>query len=78
VAITGRDHDRLGRFAEERGEPAGLVLLAGDAADSTAVHAAVQATIHKCGRLDTVVANAGCAPTTPWPTATRADGARWS
>ena len=40
---------------------AGLLLLAGDAADYTAVHAAIEATIHKFGRLDTVVANAGFA-----------------
>jgi len=61
VAITGRDHDRVGGVAEKLGEPAGLLLLAGDAADYTAVHAAVEATIHKFGRLDTVVANAGFA-----------------
>ena len=78
MAITGRDHDRLGRFAEELGEPAGLLPLAGDAADYGAVHAAVQATVHKFGRLDTVVANAGLPPTTPSPTATPADGSRWS
>jgi NADP-dependent 3-hydroxy acid dehydrogenase YdfG len=50
VTITGRDHDRLGRLP-----------LAGDAAGYTAVHAAVGATVHKFGRLDTVVANAGFA-----------------
>jgi NADP-dependent 3-hydroxy acid dehydrogenase YdfG len=61
VTITGRDHDRLGRFAQELGEPAGLLPLAGDATDDRAVHAAVEATIHKFGRLDTVVANAGFA-----------------
>jgi NADP-dependent 3-hydroxy acid dehydrogenase YdfG len=61
VTITGRDHHRLGRFAEALGEPAGLLTLAGDAADSTAVQAAVESTVHKFGRLDTVVANAGSA-----------------
>jgi NADP-dependent 3-hydroxy acid dehydrogenase YdfG len=61
VTITGRDHDRLGRFAEELGEPAALLPLAGDAADYPAVQAAVEATINKFGQLDTVVANAGFA-----------------
>jgi NADP-dependent 3-hydroxy acid dehydrogenase YdfG len=61
VAITGRDHQRLGRVAQELGDPAGLLPLAGDAADYAAVHAAVEATIHSFGRLDTVVANAGFA-----------------
>jgi NADP-dependent 3-hydroxy acid dehydrogenase YdfG len=61
VTITGRDHDRPGRFAEELGEPAGLLTLAGDAADYTAVQAAVESTVHRFGRLDTVVANAGFA-----------------
>jgi NADP-dependent 3-hydroxy acid dehydrogenase YdfG len=61
VTITGRDHGRLGRFAEELGEPAALLPLAGDAADYPAVQAAVEATINKFGQLDTVVANAGFA-----------------
>jgi NAD(P)-dependent dehydrogenase (short-subunit alcohol dehydrogenase family) len=61
VTTTGRDHHRPGRFAEELGEPAGLLTLAGDAADYTAVQAAVESTVHKFGRLDTVVANAGFA-----------------
>jgi NAD(P)-dependent dehydrogenase (short-subunit alcohol dehydrogenase family) len=37
------------------------LTLAGDAADYTAVQAAVGATVHRFGRLDTVVANAGFA-----------------
>jgi NADP-dependent 3-hydroxy acid dehydrogenase YdfG len=61
VAVTGRDPDRLGTFAKELGEPAGLLPLAGDAADYAAVQAAVEATINKFGRLDTIVANAGFA-----------------
>jgi NADP-dependent 3-hydroxy acid dehydrogenase YdfG len=61
VTVTGRDHRRLGRFATELGEPAGLLPLVGDAADDQAVQAAVDATVHKFGRLDTVVANAGFA-----------------
>jgi NADP-dependent 3-hydroxy acid dehydrogenase YdfG len=61
VTITGRDHKRLGRFVQELGEPVGLLPLAGDAADDEAVRAAVEATVHRFGRLDTVVANAGFA-----------------
>jgi NADP-dependent 3-hydroxy acid dehydrogenase YdfG len=61
VTVTGRDRQRLGRFAQERGDPAGLLPLAGDAANDQAVRAAVEATIDKFGQLDTVVANAGFA-----------------
>jgi NADP-dependent 3-hydroxy acid dehydrogenase YdfG len=61
VTITGRDRQRLGRFARQLGEPAGLLPLAGDAADDRAVQAAVEATVDQFGRLDTVVANAGFA-----------------
>jgi NADP-dependent 3-hydroxy acid dehydrogenase YdfG len=61
VTITGRDRDRLGRFAAELGEPVGLLPLAGDAADHHAVQAAVEATVLRFGRLDTAVANAGFA-----------------
>ena len=59
VTITGRGQDRLRTFAEEVGEPAGLLTLAGDAADDDAVRSAVESTVKEFGRLDTVVANAG-------------------
>jgi NADP-dependent 3-hydroxy acid dehydrogenase YdfG len=78
VTITGRDHHRLGRFAEELGEPAGLLTLAGDAADYTAVQAAVESTVHKFGRLDTVVANAGFATHGTLADGDPDRGARWS
>jgi NADP-dependent 3-hydroxy acid dehydrogenase YdfG len=78
VTITGRDHQRLGRFAQELGEPAGLLPLAGDAADYQAVQAAVEATVDKFGRLDTVVANAGFATHDTLADGDPADGARWS
>ena len=68
VTITGRDHHRLGRFAEELGEPAGLLT------HYTAVQAAVGATVHRFGRLDTVVANAGFAT---HDTLTDGDPDRW-
>ncbi len=61
VAVTGRDHDRLDRFAKELGKPADLLTLPGDAADYGAVRAAVESTVAQFGRLDTVVANAGFA-----------------
>ncbi len=61
VTITGRDGGRLSRFAKELGEPAGLLTIAGDAADYDAVRHAVDTTVREFGRLDNVVANAGYA-----------------
>jgi NADP-dependent 3-hydroxy acid dehydrogenase YdfG len=78
VAITGRDHDRLGRLAQELGEAAGLLLLAGDAADYTAVHTAVETTSTSSGGWTPSSPMPELPPTTPWPTATPTDGARWS
>ena len=61
VTITGRGEERLGRFAEELGEPANLLTLVGDASDWDAVSSAVDTTVAQFGRLDAVVANAGFA-----------------
>ncbi|MFD1541925.1 SDR family oxidoreductase [Nonomuraea guangzhouensis] len=61
VTITGRGEDRLRRFAEELGSPSELLPLVGDASDYDDVRSAVQATVERFGRLDTVVANAGFA-----------------
>ncbi|OKI30664.1 SDR family oxidoreductase [Streptomyces sp. CB03911] len=61
VAVTGRDEGRLERFAAELGRPAGLLTLAGDAADHIAVEAWVEATVAAFGQVDAVVANAGVA-----------------
>ena len=61
VAVTGRGEARLRRFAEELGEPAGLLTLPGDAADHDAVRSAVETTLGEFGRLDNAVANAGYA-----------------
>ncbi|MFI6161850.1 SDR family oxidoreductase [Micromonospora sp. PTRAS2] len=61
VAVTGRNTDRLGRFAASLGEPKELLTLPGDAADHEAVAAAVAATVEAYGRLDVAVANAGYA-----------------
>jgi NADP-dependent 3-hydroxy acid dehydrogenase YdfG len=59
VTVTGRDPERLDRFAESLQKPADLLTVAGDAADYRAVTAAVDATIERFGRLDNAVANAG-------------------
>src|SRR4051812_8969043 len=61
VTVTGRGQDRLRRFAEELGKPAGLLTIVGDAADYDSVRSAVETTVKEFGRLDTVVANAGFA-----------------
>ncbi|MFC1410270.1 SDR family oxidoreductase [Streptacidiphilus sp. N1-12] len=61
VAVTGRNADRLKRFADEADAPERLLTIAGDAADHIAVADAVQATLQAFGRLDTVIANAGYA-----------------
>jgi NAD(P)-dependent dehydrogenase (short-subunit alcohol dehydrogenase family) len=77
VTITGRGEDRLRTFAEELGEPAGLLTQVGDAADWDAVRTAVDATVEAFGRLDTVVANAATRTSTMSPTAILPPGATW-
>jgi NADP-dependent 3-hydroxy acid dehydrogenase YdfG len=61
VAVTGRGEARLRGFAEEVGDPEGLLTISGNAGEYDEVRAAVEATIKEFGRLDTVVANAGVA-----------------
>ncbi|WP_028801807.1 SDR family oxidoreductase [Streptomyces sp. 142MFCol3.1] len=61
VTVTGRGEERLHAFAEELGRPEALLTIPGDAADYEHVAAAVEATLKRFGRLDTVVANAGFA-----------------
>ncbi|AZQ38734.1 SDR family oxidoreductase [Streptomyces cyaneochromogenes] len=61
VAVTGRGEARLRGFAEELGEPEGLLTIVGNTAEYGEVQAAVDATLKAFGRLDTVVANAGFA-----------------
>ncbi|WP_328437604.1 SDR family oxidoreductase [Streptomyces sp. NBC_00444] len=61
VAVTGRGEERLRGFAEELGDPEGLLTISGNAGEYDQVRAAVEATIKEFGRLDTVVANAGFA-----------------
>ncbi|MER6809846.1 SDR family NAD(P)-dependent oxidoreductase [Spirillospora sp. NPDC000708] len=74
VAVTGRDRDRLDRFAKSCGAPADLLPLTADAADPEAVHAAVDATVARFGRLDAAVANAGTAAS---DSVVDGDPARW-
>jgi NADP-dependent 3-hydroxy acid dehydrogenase YdfG len=59
VAVTGRDTTRLDRLASDLNRPSQLLTLPGDAADNTAVEAAVSATLDRFGRLDVAIANAG-------------------
>lgn len=74
VVVTGRSEDKLGRFAKELGEPDDLLTVVGDAADDAAVQDAVNRTLQRFGRLDTVVANAGFAT---HDTLADGDPARW-
>jgi short chain dehydrogenase len=78
VTITGRDLDRLGRFAEVLGEPAGLLPLAGDAADYQASKRPSKPPSTSSGGWTPSSPMPGSPPTTPSPTATPTDGARWS
>ena len=59
VAVTGRDPDRLDRFAAGLDAGSALLTLPGDTAEPADVEAAVAATVKEFGRLDNVVANAG-------------------
>lgn len=61
VVVTGRDRDRLGRFAKELGEPAELLTCAADASEQEDVESAVASAVTRFGRLDAAVANAGFA-----------------
>ncbi|GLW90535.1 oxidoreductase [Actinokineospora globicatena] len=61
VVVTGRSGEKLRAFAAGLGDPAGLVVVPGDAADHVAVRAAVGEAVERFGRLDCVVANAGFA-----------------
>jgi NADP-dependent 3-hydroxy acid dehydrogenase YdfG len=61
VAVTGRSERRLRGFADELGNPGGLLTIAGSASDHEQVRAAVETTLKEFGRIDTVVANAGFA-----------------
>jgi NAD(P)-dependent dehydrogenase (short-subunit alcohol dehydrogenase family) len=74
VCVTGRRTERLRRFAQEPGEPAGLLALTGDASEDEDVQEAVTTTVERLGRPDAVVANAGFAS---FDTVTDGDPAVW-
>jgi NADP-dependent 3-hydroxy acid dehydrogenase YdfG len=59
VAVTGRDGGRLDRLVADLCGPGDLLALTADASDHAAVQSAVDTTVSRFGRLDTVVANAG-------------------
>lgn len=61
VTVTGRGTERLRGFAEELGNPEGLLTVVGNTAEYDDVRSAVDRTLKEFGRLDTVVANAGSA-----------------
>ncbi|MDC0766511.1 SDR family oxidoreductase [Streptomyces sp. HD] len=61
VAVTGRGEERLRGFADELGNPDGLLTIVGNTAEYGDVQQAVDTTLKAFGRLDTVVANAGFA-----------------
>lgn len=60
VGVTGRDQERLERFAAGIGAGRDVLLpFAADATDYASVSGAVDATVKEFGRLDAVIANAG-------------------
>ncbi|MFG2126377.1 SDR family oxidoreductase [Streptomyces sp. NPDC048751] len=61
VTVTGRGEERLRGFAEELGNPEGLLTVVGNTAEYDDIRSAVDRTLKEFGRLDTVVANAGSA-----------------
>lgn len=77
MAVTGRGEPRLRAFAEELGNPDGLLTFVGNAAEYGDIKAAVDGTLKEFGRLDSVVANAGFATQTPWRQGTPPAGPRW-
>ncbi|MFD8261505.1 SDR family oxidoreductase, partial [Streptomyces griseoluteus] len=57
VTVTGRGKDRLGEFAESVGDPGELLVVPGSASSYDDVRDAVDRTLERYGRLDTVIAN---------------------
>lgn len=57
VAVLDRDKDRAAAVAEHA--PDRMLAIGGDVRDTDQLHAAVDATVARFGRLDTLVANAG-------------------
>ncbi|MDR3080071.1 MAG: SDR family oxidoreductase [Streptomyces sp.] len=59
VAVTGRDADKLGAFADSASAGERLLTITGDTSDEHDVTAAVRQVTDAWGRLDNVIANAG-------------------
>lgn len=59
VTILGRDTDALNAALEASADPARLHAISADVRDSEDLHRAVDETVDRFGKLDTLVANAG-------------------
>ncbi len=75
MAVTGRGEARLRAFSAEPGDPESPLAIVGSAADHDRVTAAVETTLKRFGRLDTVVADAGSAT---HDTVAEGDPASWT
>jgi 2,3-dihydroxy-2,3-dihydrophenylpropionate dehydrogenase len=59
VTILGRDKDQLDNVVHQAAAPERIHTVTADVRDSAALHAAVDQTVARFGKLDTLVANAG-------------------
>ncbi|TCJ96650.1 3-(cis-5,6-dihydroxycyclohexa-1,3-dien-1-yl)propanoate dehydrogenase [Nocardia alba] len=59
VAILGRDRAQLDAVVTESADPDRMLAVEADVRDADALHAAVAGTVHRFGKLDTLVTNAG-------------------
>lgn len=59
VTILGRDKDRLDDVVRQAAAPERIHTVTADVRDSEAMHAAVEQTVERFGKLDTLVTNAG-------------------
>ncbi|MFI1865288.1 3-(cis-5,6-dihydroxycyclohexa-1,3-dien-1-yl)propanoate dehydrogenase [Streptomyces jumonjinensis] len=59
VTVLGRDRSRLEEVVDSAADRSRIHTVTGDVRDSDALHTAVQETVDRFGKLDTLVANAG-------------------
>ncbi|WP_285034202.1 SDR family NAD(P)-dependent oxidoreductase [Mycolicibacterium sp. lyk4-40-TYG-92] len=59
VTIVGRDVDQLGAVASASADPSRMHAVQADVRSSDQLHEAVEQTVRRFGKLDTLVANAG-------------------